>query len=396
MLLISWTIINAIDFVMIFLLTHAIVKKKPVLTVTRALIGVAYALSLGMVTTFFESGYFHRIATTVLIILIIYFIMKKPFSSVLLGYAISWSVAFVQLPFGIIFQLVGIEGVALFFAVQVSALIIVIILCKFFPFNNCFRFMEEHLALKLMFFILAFFCLAAAFYFNFEYDVPQLIFWTGMLIIVLIAICTTSARIIYLKHTIPLRHNDAYHTTLGQIIKAYQEQDMNQIEKLKKELETNHNANLELENFQLGKTTENIIAFIESKQADVKAEIKYDIRYRQDHSRVSIDVVIKLLSILLDNAIESKTNKPIAIDLGVSSNHIQLSVGNEFKLKDPEGINRILMIDGYTTKKVNQRGYGLTNLHLELKQMGGEMTTRYSYSQDGKAYYLNMVIDIIG
>ena len=396
LLLIPWTIINIIDVVMIFLLSHAIVKKKPVLTVKKVLIGVAYALILGIVTTVFESGYIHRIVATVLALLIIYLIMKKPFSSVVLGYAIFWAIVFIQLPFGIIFQSIGIEGVALFSIIQILTLITVIILCRFFPFNNFFRFLEEHLVLKLVFFILAFICLAAAFYFNFEYNMPLLIFWTGMLAIMLIAICKISSRVIYLKHTIPLRQNDAYHTILGLLIKAYQENDVTQIEALKKELEANHDVYFELDGFQMGKTTENIIAFIESRRADIKTEIKYDIRYRQEHSRVSIDVIIKLLSILLDNAIESKTNKPIVIDLGVSSNHIQLSVRNEFKLTDPEGINRILMIDGYTTKKVKQRGYGLTNLHLELKQISGEMTTSYSYNQDGKAYYLNMMINIIG
>jgi len=395
-MLIPWTIINAIDFVMIFLLSNAIVKQKPVLTVKRALLGVVYALTLGTVAFFFGNGYIYRIATTVLGILAFYFIMKKPFSSAFLGYATLWVVAFMQLPFGIIFQLSGIEGMPLFLAVQILTLIVILILCRFLPFNNFFRFMEEHLVLKLMFFILTFICLGAAFYFNFEYDMPYLVFWTGMLTIVLIAIYKTSARIIYLRHTIPLMHNDTYHTTLGLLIKAYQREDVSQVEVLKKELQTNYNSHFEFDGFQLGKTTENIIAFIKSKQANAKVGIKYDIRYRQDHSRVTIDVIIKLLSILLDNAIESKTNKPIVIDLGVSLSHIQLSVGNEFKLKDPEGINRILMIDGYTTKKVNQRGYGLTNAHLTLKQVDGEMTTSYNYNQGGKAYYLNMMINIIG
>jgi len=396
-MLVPWTITNAIGIVVIFLLAHAIVKKKPVLTVNKVLIGIAYALIFG--TIFYlegEGGYIYRITVTVVDILIFYLIMKKSFSSTMLGYAIFWGVAFVQLPFGIVFQQIGLEGISLFIPIQILTLITVIILCRFFPFNNCFRFMEEQLPLKLTAFTLIFISLATVFYFNFSYDVPYFIFWSGILVAYLVAILQISARIIYVRHTIPLKHNDTYHTTLGKLIKAYQEEDMEQIETLKEELDTNFNNHFELDGFQLGKTLENINAFIDRKQCDITTEIKHDIRYRQDHSRVGIEAIVKLLSILLDNAIESKTNRPIVVDLGVNESHVQLSVKNEFKLEDPEGINRILMIDGYTTKKVNQRGYGLTNLHLELKKLGGELTTSYNYNQDGKAYYLNMMINIIG
>ena len=399
MLVLPWIIVNAIDVTIIFLLANAIVNKKPVLTVNRILIGVTYAIVLGIMFDFFDGVYTYRIVTTVVDVLIFYLIMKKSFSSTILGYAIFWAVSIIQIPLLLIFQATNLANLEwLFLIIQFLSLIIVIIIIHFkkIPFNRWFRFIEEYLVLKLMFFILLFIYLSIAFYLNFEYKMPYFIFWSLLLIASLVAIWQISSRIIYLRHTVPLRHNDAYHTTLGSLIKAYREEDDYLINGLTKELQTKHEVYLDLAGFQQGKTAENISAFIELKQDDASAEIKQSIRYRQDHSRIGIETIIKLLSILLDNAVESQTSKPIIVDLGVNEDHIQLSVKNEFKLKDPEGINRILMIDGYTTKKINQRGYGLTNLHVELNQIGGKLTTSYSYNQDGKTYYLNMMVSIIG
>ena len=401
MLLVLWMIINAIDFAVIFLLAHAIVKKKPVLTVKWILIGIAYAVALGMVSFIFEDSYnyryIYRIITIVLDILIVYFIVRKSLSSALLAYALLWSfISVIQLPLIIIFELIGLAEPPQFMVVQLLTLVCAFVAYKLLPFNNWFRFMEEQLELKLMFLTLGATCLIAAFYLNFEYDIPYLWQWVGMFIVVLVIIYQISARIIHRRHTIPLENNDAYHTTLGLLVKAYQEEDDSQVEALKKELRSNHNVHYDFDCFQLGKTAENIIAFIDVKQNNVNSEIKHYIRYRQDHPRIGIDIIIKLLSILLDNAIESETSRPIVVDLGVNESHVQLSVRNEFKLKDPEGISRILTIDGYTTKKINQRGYGLTNLHMKLKQIGGELTTSYNYNPDGKAYYLSMMVNIIG
>jgi len=399
-MLVPWMIINAIDIVVIFLLANAMVKKKPVLTINRLLIGVAYTFTLGIIFTLDDGGgYIYRIVTTIVDILIFYLIIKKTFSSTLIGYAIFWAVGIIQVPLYLVLQFVGIanlEQPVVFLTMQILSAIIVISLTRVLPFNNWYRFIEEHLILKLMFFVMLLIYICLAFYFRFEYEMPYLMYLTILLIGSLAAICQISARIIHVRHTIPLKANDAYHATFGLLVKAYREENIDQIESLKKVLQTNHNVYFEFDGFQPGKTIENINAFIDSKQVDAKAEIKCNLRYREDHSRVGIEVIIKLLSILLDNAIESKTNRPIVVDLGVNESYIQLSVKNEFKLKDREGIHRILMIDGYTTKKVNQRGYGLTNLHFELEQIGGDLTTSYSYNQDGKAYYLNIMVSIIG
>ena len=101
-----------------------------------------------------------------------------------------------------------------------------------------------------------------------------------------------------------------------------------------------------------------------------------------------------MLSILLDNAIESGTDKPIIVELTVTGSYIQLSVRNEFTPSDSEEISRIFTIEGYTTKKTNQRGYGLTNLHRDIKDLGGRILTSQDYSAIGKAKYLNITISI--
>ena len=99
------------------------------------------------------------------------------------------------------------------------------------------------------------------------------------------------------------------------------------------------------------------------------------------------------MGILLDNAVESGTDKPIIIDLDVGMGHIHLYVRNEFQLTDPEAIERIFTGDGYTTKKAHGRGYGMSNLYREVTKHGGKIVDSYDYREVGKTYYLTVGIE---
>jgi len=393
-MLIPYVILNAIDVLMLFLLSHAFIKRIPIFTVKRVLIGVGYGIAMGTIGYFLDS-YIYRIVVTVISISLVSFIAKRPFASTLLLYAITWSFGLSQFIFVFIFQFFELGYMQMLFLGQGISLIVIIAACKLLPLSIGYRFIEEHLELKLMIFVSFFICLGVIFYWNYDYSWSYLVFFIGSLIAVAIAIYSIGLKIVYLRHTIPLNTNESYHTNFGLIMKAYKEEDHGEIERLNS-LHQDDKFKIQTEGFQLGKASENVVAFIKNKQKlyDRKVEIQHDIDYNSDHPTVNIVMIVKILSILLDNAIESETDKPIIVELTVTASYIQLTVRNEFTPADSEEMSRIFTIDGYTTKKTGQRGYGLTNLHRDVQNANGKIITTHDYNKVGKAQYLNITVTI--
>ena len=381
---------------MFFLISHAFVKRIPIFTMKRVLIGVMYGIVLGGYAHLLEDGHLFRIVAMPALFVMIYLTMKLPFSSTFLVYMLVWLlVGAIQLPVVLITQFAQLGTVPMFLIVQILTLTIVVLSCKLLPFNRWYRFIEEYIELKLLILIITFVAVSIVFYWNFEYSWLYVLYFGGILTTTLIAIYCVGSRIVYLRYKIPLKTHNDYHIDLGMMVKAYREENHQDIEKLKS-ANNSDEFKLQTNNFQLGKLAENIITFIDNKQKlyDQQVEIQYDIDYDSDHPNVNIITIIKMLSILLDNAIETGTAKPIIVELTVTMSYMQLSVRNEFDTTDSEEISRIFTIDGYTTKKTDQRGYGLTNLYHDVKNIGGKIMAMCDHSSVGKAQYLNITITI--
>ena len=395
MYLVANIILNTIDVLVFFLLSHAFVKRIPIFTMKRVLIGIGYGIIMGTVAHLFGSN-IYRIIAMPLAFLMIWLMIKLTFSSIFLVYTFALLLfGTIQLPIVLIIEFVQLTSVPMFLVVQILTLAIVLFVCKFLPFNRWYRFIEEHIELKLLIFIITFVAVSIVFYWNFEYSWLYVLYFGGILITTLIAIYAVGSKIVYLRYKLPLKTHNDYHIDLGLMVKAYREENHQDIENLNRD-NKNDKFKLQTENFQLGKLAENIITFIDNKQKlyDQQVEIQYDIDYDSDHPNVNVITIIKMLSILLDNAIETGTVKPIIVELTVTMSYMQLSVRNEFDPTDSEEISRIFTIDGYTTKKIDQRGYGLTNLYHDVKNIGGKIMAMCDHSSIGKAQYLNITITI--
>lgn len=87
-------------------------------------------------------------------------------------------------------------------------------------------------------------------------------------------------------------------------------------------------------------------------------------------------VLVELLGILIDNAIEnSYTNDIIYIDINCSNNKLNFSISNPGPAVTPEIVKNFFK-KGYTTKNmdVNSHGYGLFNLKNALDEYNGTIT----------------------
>jgi len=146
------------------------------------------------------------------------------------------------------------------------------------------------------------------------------------------------------------------------------------------------------DHFIPGEDKENIIAFIEGKKAKQlpKMNLVLNINYYYTHGTVPMPIMIQLLGTLLDNAIDTKTTKPVLVDMAVTSAILEISVSNASEKKSPTEISRMFK-EGVTTKE-GVRGFGLANLKQTVEQYRGEVVVSCVYNEAYKSYYLTFKV----
>jgi sensor histidine kinase regulating citrate/malate metabolism len=149
-----------------------------------------------------------------------------------------------------------------------------------------------------------------------------------------------------------------------------------------------------IENFETGKYKENIQKFIYNRQSFHKSKTKLilDIKWYGKHANVPIATMMKMLGTLLDNAMATKTKKPIFVRMTVVNSILEITVENESDDKSPIEIDDMFN-EGYSTKK-GSRGYGLPNLAKSVKNYHGDIITSCEYRNEYKAYYLSLTVEI--
>ena len=100
--------------------------------------------------------------------------------------------------------------------------------------------------------------------------------------------------------------------------------------------------------------------------------------------------MVQMLGTLLDNAFDTKTKKPILVDIAVAEPYLEMTVSNASNRKT---ITEIDMMFGkkFSTKK-GDRGYGLPKLLKDVKSYGGEIIPYCEYQKEHQSHYLTFSI----
>jgi len=146
--------------------------------------------------------------------------------------------------------------------------------------------------------------------------------------------------------------------------------------------------------FQPDNHETNINKFIDNKKIakQAKMPIVKNIKFYWKNRKVSLPIMIHMLDTLLNNAFDTKTKKPLFINVMVAAHTLEITVANASDKKSPIEIGQ-MFDEGATTKKGN-RGYGLPNLSRIVKSYGGDIAVSCEYKPEYKSYYLAMTIRI--
>lgn len=353
---------------------------------------------------YFTNTFISRIFTIPFLFLIIYVIYRKKFLQTLYLVIISYSMfailgAFLIVPFR--FLLTDISNNSTMIFGNIASLIIILAATHFLDFSPVYQFILKRdfwfNAVILNIFIALFVVitvskvdlkLTIAYY-------PLIFFYVVIAVLFNIALINSKHKIIVQEQII--RQYNEYLPVIDKLVdqvRARQHQyknDLNALnslaltcdnpDELKSEILKNISV-LSNENtpyFLLDFNLKLIAGFIYTEHLKAVAKqinISYNIHNFNIITIVPEYVLVELLGILIDNAIEnSYTNDIIYIDINCSNNKLNFSISNPGPAVTPEIVKNFFK-KGYTTKNmdVNSHGYGLFNLKNALDEYNGTIT----------------------
>ena len=379
------------------LLFNEITSNKPKITPKLLLMGLAYGSVAGTIFYWNRGNSIADVLVNIgfvpVFILVIKYAAKEKLLSAALAYAMqSLVVLFFQSYLMILLTIFGLPLTAhIALVAQIFMFFPILFVCKYFPLHDIFLFIKMSVSLVNMIFI---FTLAVlGFFLTTDRDYFYNYTWVFSL---LASIGIISFYIITMR---TMKLSEQAHDT-GNLLtglcfllkteKNLEKADQHYTETLEKIGFTIP----EMNSFSVGKYEDNLLALIEhlKQKHKSKAEIVTNIKHYESHEKVPIPIMIQMLGTLLDNTFETKTKKPIFINITVTGTQLEITTINESDRKTPTEID-LMFGRKYSTKK-GDRGYGLPKLLKLVKSYGGNIDAHCSYQHARKSHYLTISVKI--
>ena len=403
----SGWILNLLDIVMLYIVTNSLIGYKPNvafknLTWKMGGLAIIYALAVGLFGHF-VSIIVHNVVTTVLMLGIVHLIVKKLATVsfpdkvliIVFHYLITHAVV---IPIVLVVSRFNLELMQMNLLVYVLITGTLILLCSKIGLDKLFIFVSRKLLIKLMFFILVAIFVALIAMLNFNLD--QMIEYIALFIIPV----TVIVNCLYLTFKSAYEYMevmpDVYHDTkeLLSILNIKME-GINDIDELKKlhmqvmelmDLEVNGEEEPSIQTDFEGLILKSIEAVKIDKNSHV--QVNTDITYYGSHPVVSDIKIAYMLGILLKNAIETLTQKPIFVEVLSSEQAVMIKVANEAKHKTQEELDKML-VKSYSTKEKVGRGFGLAKLKRIVEKNKGKIRILQNLHSQEQVNYLTVMIN---
>lgn len=385
------------DFIMTFFLCHNIIQKKLELSTHTALLAIASGLSTGILSYYLDVSLYKFVATTVMFCVIGY-ITKKAIHEILIVYEIIFlCVGFIQLVLLMLLENLPIEQSYLYLLIQTLILVCIILVYVKIPLYKLFNMIQKQVLLQLMFFIGTIVLLSVYAYFDYGYtSVKTNILYILVLIIAALLGCYRSLKnVFFYTNRVPTQLHDVKNILMGLYVAAHSTEDIEIIrQELNKSLEI-IGIDMPMEDVQVNEHKNNILVFINQirDKYHSQVEINSDIEFYEDNTNITRSVILYMLGVLLDNAIESGTKKDIYIKIRIDTNYLLVSVANEHERKSIDDFDKMFQ-ERYSTKSRQLSGYGLPNLSRVVEKHGGEIQVEYTYNTQQVSNYLKLSIEI--
>jgi len=406
----TWWIIqfglNFLDFVMIYFISHALMKKYMMVKAQHVALCLFYTIAMAPVFYFFD-GYIYRIVATILALFILKAIVKRgSFSDLLTIYAVFLIMTgVIPAPMGAIIWVIIESGEFnqsfIFLIAQSLTTIAIIFVCKKFKWHSLFNRIQSDTVLKLIFYMLSLILLMATFILNFEYQFSYFLFFVIAVVLIGLALFPVMVKL-YQDRVKVISTHDSINSLLSTALSMMGETDPEAIKDAFKQHA--NDLGVDLNQLDMSNTydeldymdtmTEKVNTFIDMKMKgqSKKIEVFSDVTYHKDYQDVDFQLAVKWLGILLDNAIDATDTHPIYLYFATTVRRLSIRVANEYIGNEGQDI-QVIFEKGYSTKGEG-RGIGLHNLYETVTKLGGEIEVDEYYTEAYHCHYLQISIQL--
>jgi len=395
-------ILNFLDCVMFYYLCNNLINKKPKLSIKTIVIGILYGIIMGTVANILElsAPYTAKIILNITGFFLLKFITRRKTQDVLIIYAIIFvSIGFIQLIAILLLNVLrlGISEGYRYLLVQIITTMIILFLSTKNLLYKFYNMIEKEILLKLLIASLAGILLLTFYYFNFEATTTYIIFFSLFLIIIFLSLFQILRKIFFYTNKVPMQLHDVKNILMGIYLSVYSTSNItvirNELDKVLEILD----IDIGIKDINMNDYNQNILSLINQKKGKAayhEPTFLTDISYHEPNAKVSFSVILYILGVLLDNAIESGTEKAIIIKISVIEESLFISVSNEYQRKSADDFNKMFQ-DRYSTKEESTlRGYGLSNLSKVVADYGGHILLKEEYNKEQKSDYITITIEV--
>jgi len=172
--------------------------------------------------------------------------------------------------------------------------------------------------------------------------------------------------------------------------------DSNSYNHLKAELDTAVEVlglDAKIDNIEWRGYNNGILAIVKEKQKNNISIILTDIKYEETNSKMRFLGIGYMLGVLLDNAIETGTKKPILIKIHIDRDILIISVPHEYERKYNDGFQKMFQ-KKYTTKEKLGQKHKLPNHNMFVNKHNGDINISYELNRKQNCNYLILTIDM--
>jgi len=406
----AFVVVNFLDFVMLYCFGKNITRRKieffswsnsvvlgwknSALKIPVFLFCIFYAVTLGILLYTLD-GHTFRLVGTITDIVVVKMLFKRSFIDSLLIYALVLfcGVILQGLTILVLMPILTYE-ILLMLVSQVLTAIIVITLCNKAQIFKVFNYFKTNVLLKMVFLIIAAVIIGFFFFLNFENNPTYIAYFLGLIFLILFVLTPLWLRLYKRLETDVKRAHFITNKILAAYFSAEMTEDIHEIREELKNLLAHVSPESAMEKIVNDDMEAMISSFIEKKkkQHQVKVDVVTEVNHFENHKTVKSGAMLSFLGLLLDNAFEAETEKPILIDYGSVHHACHLTLSNEYL--QTRNTNLEMMFEKrYSTKGDYGRGYGLYELKKEVEELGGQINCFDVYNETYDAYYLTFVIE---
>lgn len=389
-------IIQWLDYLAVYSICHNIMKKKPDVSYKDILFGFILGIILGLAASFTED-YWYKLIATIGVFFVMQYLTKKKIHDLLIIYTINLLfVLFVQIFVILIMQNVDLKEDYWFLIAQIMTTGGALFLNYKTPLYRLFLLIEKEIVLKLFIFIITSIFLIGFVYSNFNLDVarPYILYFTILVFVSLLGLYRTIKYVLFYTNKMPVQLHDVKNVLMGLHISIQGKTDINEI----KHEVNNALTVIGIDTFSgdtnVEEQVDKILLFVNRKRDDADTvTLITDIRCYEENKDISLSIILYMLGVLLDNAIESSTKKEIEIKVYVSEEGIFVSVSNEYERTNDNDFEKMFQT-GYSTKSSQSKGFGLPHLSEIVTKYNGEIQLKHTYNEEQQCDYLTLIITI--